>query len=63
MKPIELQARNDMRAAVEQMKRHLPELIEYAKLQAKIRKAHYDALLAEGFTAEQAIELCKAVMP
>jgi hypothetical protein len=63
MKPVNLPERNDMRAAIEMLKRHLPEWMEYTQLQAKVRKAHFEALLAEGFNEQQALELCKAVTP
>lgn len=33
---------------------------EFALL-ARLQKAKYDALLAEGFTEKQAIELCKTI--
>jgi hypothetical protein len=31
---------------------------DFAKMFAKFMKQYYDALIAEGFTPEQAIELC-----
>jgi hypothetical protein len=48
-----------LRAAVEKMRRTLPLLIEYYQIDAKIRKARYEALIAEGFNPAQALELCK----
>lgn len=48
-----------LRAAVEEMRRTLPLLTEYHQLDAKIKRAKYDALLAEGFSPNQALELCK----
>lgn len=41
------------------MRRTLPLLTEYHQLDAKIKRAKYDALLAEGFSPDQALELCK----
>ena len=50
--------KDDLKAAVAAMQRELPAFIENAKIIAKIRKASYDALIGEGFTPEQALELC-----
>lgn len=33
--------------------------IQEFKVMARLQKAQYDALIAEGFTEKQAIELCK----
>lgn len=54
--------KNEMRAALEQMKRSLPIYREHAVTLAKIRKASFDAHIAEGFTPAQALELCKSMM-
>lgn len=53
--------KDEMVAACEAMKRQLPVMIEYAATIAKLRKAYFDAHLAEGFSAEQALELCKSI--
>lgn len=37
-------------------------LKENAKINAGITKAKYDALVSEGFTPQQAIELCKGAL-
>ena len=46
-------------AAGEELRRKLPALIENATMIAKLKRAHYNAYLKEGFTPEQAIELIK----
>lgn len=63
MKPVALPERNEMRAAVEEMRRNIQEIIDYSKLMAKVRKAHFDSLMEAGFTEDQAIKLCEKVMP
>ncbi|WP_445677712.1 hypothetical protein [Pseudomonas putida] len=51
--------KNAMRAHVDLLRRNMPEQIEAMQLMAKIRRAQYLALVAEGFTEAQAIEICK----
>jgi len=45
-------------AAIETLRRNLHNQIEYHQIQAKIRRAAFDAYLAEGFNEAQALELC-----
>lgn len=47
------------RAALEEMKRNLPVHIEFLKITAEMIRAKYLALVSQGFTEAQALELCK----
>lgn len=49
------------REALRQMREGLAMLIEYQQLNAQLIRARYDALLKQGFSESQAIELCKAL--
>lgn len=51
-----------MKAAIETMKRNLPELIEHAKLVAEIKRASYLSYIQQGFDEQQALELCKGTL-
>lgn len=51
---------DEFAAAIEGMRRNLDNFVEHAKLTAKIKRAYFNALVAEGFTPEQALELTKA---
>lgn len=44
---------------VKQLADNLLAHIEYAQLNAKIQRAKYEALVKEGFTEQQALELCR----
>lgn len=41
------------------LKDNMPALIDAARMQAKLVRVRYLALVAEGFTEDQALELCK----
>jgi hypothetical protein len=47
------------RAALEELKRNLPTHIEFLSIHAQMIRAKYQALVAQGFTEAQALELCK----
>jgi hypothetical protein len=51
--------RDERQAALENLKRALPMIMEFAKLDAQIRKAKFDAFLSAGFSEAQALELTK----
>lgn len=44
---------------VKNMKDNILAHIEYQQLDARVKKAKYDALVKEGFTSEQALTLVK----
>ena len=50
---------NAQAAAVEQLKRNMPELIKVLPVIAELRMKNYLAHLEKGFTEDQALELCK----
>ena len=52
---------NEMRAAVESIKRDADAFVEMGQVMARIRRAHFLAYIAEGFTPGEALELCKKV--
>jgi hypothetical protein len=52
---------DELQGAVEAMKRALPAYLELASLNAQVRRSHYDAYIAEGFTETQALILCQKV--
>lgn len=52
---------NEMQAAVEAIKRDAQAFIEMGAVMARIRRAHFTAYIAEGFTPAEALELCKKV--
>lgn len=53
--------KDDMRAALEMLKRNLEVIGEYSKVKAKIRRQSFLAHVQQGFTEEQALELCKEI--
>jgi hypothetical protein len=59
MNIIEFPNNDELKAALETLKRDLPTFLEYQAVIAKIKRAQYDALIEAGFSPEQALELCK----
>ncbi len=45
--------------AIEQMHKQMPDYCEAIIIDSRCRKLRYDALMNEGFTASQALELIK----
>ena len=52
-------ATKELSNALEVHKRNLPYFIEYEKLQAKVVRQKFLAVIKEGFTVDEALELCK----
>ena len=47
--------------AIKKVRDNWPMLLEQITISARLAKAKYDALLKEGFTSDQALELCKTL--
>lgn len=54
-------APNDLRVALGQIKRAEGEWLEIQRVWAKIQRAKYQACIDEGFSAAEALELCKKI--
>ena len=50
--------KDKLAAAVEQFRRNAELLIEHHAIMARVRRGAYEAYLNQGFTADQALELC-----
>lgn len=57
-KLVKLAPRDELQAASDAAERALPILIEHAARTAKLRRAMFTALVKEGFTEAQALDLC-----
>ena len=58
-KPSGKISRVEMEIALDQIQESMPAMIRKAGLDAQLLKAKYEALVAEGFTEAQALELTK----
>lgn len=47
--------------AVKNLRETMPAMLEWQALQARIQRARFDALMREGFTADQALTLVKGM--
>jgi hypothetical protein len=57
-KIVDLEPKNEVKAAGDQLRRNLPTLIENARAIAQLRRASFLAYLEAGFDERQALELC-----
>jgi len=55
---VQLDPKNEMKAGLEAFRRDLDSLTEHARMVAHVKRAYFEALTDEGFTDEQALELC-----
>lgn len=51
---------DEMKLAMESMKRSIDDMVEFQQYAARIHRAKYLACIEEGFTEPQALELCKS---
>lgn len=49
---------NEMKKAVLDFRKTLPDLIEFNNMQAELWRKKYQALIEQGFTPAEALELC-----
>ncbi len=49
---------SELKQALSEFRRTLPELIEFHKLEAEIWRHKYKALIEQGFTVAEALQLC-----
>jgi len=52
---------NITKDALKQMREGIPLMLEYHQITAEIRRAKYDALITQGFTKAEALELSKTL--
>ena len=58
MKIAQIPPASDMKVAIAAIQRELPDLLKMAGIVAELRRESYKQYLKQGFTAEQALELC-----
>ena len=61
IKEVDFKKVTEMQKASVELERNLPDFIYSLKHTAKIRRAIYEAHIAEGFTPAEALELCKKI--
>ncbi len=61
IRPIDIGTKDLYRGAVEELKRNAGAMIEYVTLMASVRRQVFLAYTKQGFTEDQALELCKNI--
>lgn len=51
--------KNEKKALLEQIIRELPDILAFSRIKAEMCRSDYCAYLDQGFTEEQALELCR----
>jgi hypothetical protein len=62
VKPVDIGIMDDMKASLAALKRNLPEQLEFMVVKATLTRTYFNALVKEGFTDEEALELCKEAL-
>lgn len=52
--------KDELKGILEQLIRDLPSILKCSKIRAEICRSDYLACINQGFTEEQALELCKS---
>ena len=59
---VPIGAKDDLLASLEALKRTLPHMVEHAAIVAAVKRSYFDALVKEGFSEAQALEIIQSEM-
>ncbi len=51
--------KDDVKASIEYLTRNMDDMVELMRLDATMKRIKYDSFIAEGFTPEEALLLCR----